>query len=83
MSVYKSRLKRLEGQRHRRLPPGQGHVTSVMQVPLDVPYDAWDTWVAQQPCRCGLVGCAARRIGLLIPAKCQTPEEWERHYAPR
>jgi hypothetical protein len=83
MSVYKSRVKRLEDRRRRRLPPGQGHFTSVMQVPDDVPHQAWDQWLAGQPCACGVVGCPERRVGLLIPTKCQTAEAWSHRYAPR
>jgi hypothetical protein len=52
-------------------------------VPPDVPHDAWDQWVAGQPCACGVVGCPERRVGLLLPAKCQTADEWSDIYAPR
>jgi hypothetical protein len=83
MSMFKSRVKRLEDQRRRRLPPGQTHFTSAVRVPPEIPHEAWRQWVAEQPCACGRVACPERRIGLLVPTPCQTAEEWRRYYAPR
>jgi hypothetical protein len=80
MSGLRTRIQRLE-ERHRRYGPT--HFTDMVCVPPDVPHEAWDRWLAGQPCACGVVGCPERRVGLLLPAKCQTPEEWERAYAPR
>jgi hypothetical protein len=79
MSGLRTRIQRLE-ERHRRDRPA--HVTGTMCVPPDVPQDAWDRWVAGQPCACGVVGCPERRVGLLLPTKCQTADAWSDTYAP-
>jgi hypothetical protein len=77
VSWLRTRITRLEARQRRQQSSARDHFTSVAQVPPDVPDDAWDTWVAQQPCMCGVVGCPERRIGLLIPTKYTAGEEWE------
>lgn len=72
------RLQRLEQRLRHECP---AHVTGMVRVPADIPHEAWHPWLAEQPCACGVVGCPQRRIGVLVPTLCQTPEEWERRYA--
>jgi len=80
MSLLKSRVKALETEQQRNYPPGGQHFTSVVHVPPEIPSESWHDWLASQPCACGVVGCPSRRIGLLIPTRCQTAEEWEPRY---
>jgi hypothetical protein len=75
--TYHARLTRLEAHRHQQRPPG--HFTSIVRVPPEIPSAAWDAWLAEHPCACGVVGCLQRRIGLLLPTRL-TPEEWQRRY---
>jgi hypothetical protein len=79
MSFHKSRVARLEDRQRRQYRPGE-HFTSIVIVPPDVPSEAWDAWLATQPCACGRTSCGQRRVGALLPEKCKSPEEWERRY---
>jgi hypothetical protein len=80
MDFHKSRVKALGARQRRQHRPGHDHFTSTVIVPLDVPSREWDAWLRAQPCACGVVGCPERRIGLLLPTKGQTLEEWEARY---
>ena len=80
MSSMKSRLRALEARQRRQHRPGSEHFTSVITVPETIPHDAWLDWLSSQPCACGMVGCRQRKIGLLLPTRCQTAEEWAARY---
>ena len=81
MSGHKSRITQLERALRRQERPARGHVTPVVRVPHDVPRAAWDAWLASQPCACGRRGCPERKIGVLLPQKCATPDEGAQHHA--
>ena len=80
MDVRKSRVMRLEARQRRQHRPELAHFTSVVRVPHDIPYDDWLVWLAAQPCACQRTFCGQRRVGALLPAKCDTPEAWEARY---
>ena len=80
MNFHKSRLARLEARQRRQQPPHLRHFTSIVRVPHGVPHDDWGAWLAAQRCACGRRCCPQRRVGLLLPVKCESPEEWEAHY---
>jgi hypothetical protein len=80
MSGFRSRLSSLEARQRRAHPPHREHFTAVVTVPPDIPAEAWHDWLARQPCACGRMFCDQRRIGLLIPTRCQTAEEWAARY---
>jgi hypothetical protein len=65
---------------HRRERRPLGHFTSIVRVPHDIPHEAWDAWLVSQPCACGRTYCDHRRVGVLLPETCESPEEWEAHY---
>jgi hypothetical protein len=69
MSGLKSRLAKLEAHLRREHPPDQEHCSAVVLVPPDIPYDAWDDWLASQPCACGQLHCPERTIGVVLPTK--------------
>ncbi len=73
-----TRLTRLE--QVYRQPRAPGHFTGVVRVPHDIPHDAWEAWLASQPCACHQRFCPQRRVGVLLPAKCASSTEWEAHY---
>ena len=72
MSFRTSRVSRLEARQRRQHPAELAHGTNVVQVPSEISEPHWHEWLAQQPCRCGQVGCPERRIGLLVPTRGQT-----------
>jgi hypothetical protein len=78
MTNSEKRITRLE--EAQRLRHGDGHFVSIVHVPPEIPDEDWRTWLAAQPCACGLVGCPERTVGLLIPTPCATIEEWEARY---
>jgi hypothetical protein len=80
MSFRKSRVSRLEARQRRQHPAELAHFTSVVQVPPEIGEADWHDWLAEQACKCGQVGCPGRRIGLLVPTRCQTAEEWVERY---
>jgi hypothetical protein len=71
---YRTRLARLEAHR-----PPVTHHTPVIRVPHEIPRDDWDLYLAALPCACGVAGCPARTIGLVLP-EILTVEAWERTY---
>jgi hypothetical protein len=77
---FRSRIARLEDRQRRQHRPGEQHFSSVVTVPETIPAEEWHAWLASQPCVCGVVGCGQRKIGLLIPTRAQTAEEWEARY---
>jgi hypothetical protein len=78
MSRFSQRLERLEAQQHEQTP---AHYTPCLWVSWwVVADDDWDAWVLRQPCRCGVIGCPERRIGLVMPAKAPSPEAWYARY---
>ena len=79
MNFHRARLTRLEA-RQRRQHRGDEHFTSTITVPPDIPAEAWHDWLSSQPCACGVVGCGQRKIGLLMPTRAQTAEEWAARY---
>ena len=78
---WHSRLIRLEQHCRQRRP--LAHFTSVVRVPHEIPHEAWDAWLMSQPCACGRTSCEQRRVGVLLPDKCDTPEAWEARYGRR
>jgi hypothetical protein len=80
MSRLQSRLNALESRTRRAHRPDE-HFTSIVRVPQSVPHDGWLEWLDAQPCACQRTFCPARRVGALLPEKCESPEEWERRYA--
>ena len=84
MSFYKSRVKALEARQRRQHRPGSEHFTPVVHVPPDIPSHQWGEWLRAQPCACGVTHCPSpeRRIGLLLPTRAETPEEWASRYRP-
>ena len=86
MNFHKSRLTRLEARQRRQHRPGYEHFTSTVIVPPEIPSTAWKAWLHAQPCACGRKSCDKWRVGLFIPTRAETPEEWEardRHEARR
>jgi hypothetical protein len=80
MSFFKSRISRLEARQRRQHPAELAHFTSGVQVPPAITEADWHDWLAEQPCACGAIGCPERRIGLLVPTRCQTADEWVERY---
>ncbi len=76
----KSRLHALEDRQRRQHRPGGEHYTPVLHVPAHIPSHQWEAWLRAQPCPCGVVACDKRKIGLLLPTRAQTAEEWEARY---
>ena len=79
MRFRRTRIARLEARQRRQQPPHLRHFTPVVRVPHGIPHDDWGAWLAAQPCACRALGCPERRVGLLLPEKCESPEEWETH----
>jgi hypothetical protein len=79
-------VQHLERRWRRQHPSKLAHFTSVVHIPPEIPHERWHAWLAEQPCACGQTQCPARRIGLLVPTRCTTAEEWQarvRRYAER
>ena len=79
MNFHRARLKRLEARQRRQHRPGE-HFSSVVYVPPEIPSHQWGAWLRAQPCACGVGGCRQRTIGLLLPTRADTPEEWAARY---
>jgi hypothetical protein len=78
---FRSRIARLEDRQRRQHRPGEQHFTSMITVPQTVPHDAWLDWLSSQPCACGKTSfCPERRVGALLPEKCENAEIWASHY---
>ena len=80
MDFRKSRVMRLEARQRRQPRPGDEHFTSLVIVPPDAPSEAWDAWLTSQPCACGRTSCDQRRVGVLLPEKCKSPDAWAARY---
>ena len=80
MSALTSRVKALESRTRRAHRPDE-HFTSVVHVPPDIPSHQWGAWLRAQPCACGVVACAQKTTGLLLPTRAQTAEEWQDRYS--
>ena len=78
---YHTRLIKLEKHCRQRRP--LAHFTSVVRVPCEIPDDAWEAWLASQPCACGMPYCDQLRVGVLLPEKRESPEAWEARYGRR
>jgi len=68
-----SRLAKLAARLRGDQPPGRAPVTSIVVVPREVPYDAWDAWLESQPCACSLLPCPERTSGVVLPTKEEAP----------
>ena len=80
MDFRKSRVTRLETRQRRAHRLGNEHYTPVFHVPAHIPAHQWEAWLRAQRCACGVVACDKRTIGLLLPTRAQTAEEWEARY---
>jgi hypothetical protein len=75
MPFHNFRLSRLEAQQQKVDPHVLSHFIPVVRVPHSCIDQG--AWLAQVPCRCGMVGCPARQIGLVVPSPCEPAASWQ------